>query len=63
MIEEKCKLLEKVRSYAKNFKEMYWPKILEKKRSEKENLRKDSSTIQRLRSSVLLPPGGYHCII
>ena len=60
LIEEKRKLLEKVRSYAKNVKEMYWPKISEEKRSEMEHLRKDSSTIQRLRSSVLLPPGGYH---
>ncbi len=32
--EEKRKLLEKVRSYAKNVKEMYWPKISEEKRQE-----------------------------
>ncbi len=32
--EEKKKLLEKVRSYAKNVKEMYWPKISEEKRQE-----------------------------
>jgi len=34
LIEEKRKLLERVRSYAKNVKEMYWPKISEEKRSE-----------------------------
>ena len=62
LIEEKRKLLERVRSYAKNVKEMYWPKISEEKRSEMQHLRRDSSTkvFQRLRSSVLLPPGGYH---
>jgi len=60
VIEEKRKLLERVRSYAKNVKEMYWPKISEEKRSEIQHLRKDSNTFQRLRSSVLLPPGGYH---
>jgi hypothetical protein len=30
--EEKRKLLERVRSYAKNVKEMYWPRISEEKR-------------------------------
>lgn len=32
LTEEKRKLLERVRSYAKNVKEMYWPKISEEKR-------------------------------
>ena len=45
LVEEKRKLLEKVRSYAKNVKEMYWPKISEEKRSELEYLKKDSSSI------------------
>jgi hypothetical protein len=34
LAEEKKKLLERVRSYAKNVKEMYWPKISEEKRQE-----------------------------
>lgn len=32
LAEEKRKLLERVRSYAKNVKEMYWPKVSEEKR-------------------------------
>jgi hypothetical protein len=37
--EEKRKLLERVRSYAKNVKEMYWPRISEEKRQEMEQLK------------------------
>jgi hypothetical protein len=44
-----------VKSYAKNVKEMYWPKISEEKRTELLYLRKDSSSILRLRNSVLMP--------
>ena len=32
LAEEKKKLHEKVRSYARNVKEMYWPKVSEEKR-------------------------------
>jgi len=48
LAEEKRKLQEKVRSYARNVKEMYWPKVSEDKRQEMEHL-KDPS----LRQSIL----------
>jgi len=48
LAEEKRKLKERVRSYARNVKEMYWPKISEEKKVEMEHL-KDPS----LRHSVL----------
>ena len=39
LTEEKRKLLERVRSYAKNVKEMYWPRISEEKPEEMEQLK------------------------
>lgn len=39
LYEEKRKLLEKVRSYAKNVKEMYWPRISEEKRQEIQHIK------------------------
>ena len=48
LAEEKRKLIEKVRSYARNVKEMYRPRVSEEKRQEMEHL-KDPA----LRYSVL----------
>lgn len=48
LAEEKRKLQERVRSYARNVKEMYWPKVSEEKRQEMTHL-KDPN----LRQSVL----------
>lgn len=55
LTEEKRKLLERVRSYAKNVKEMYWPKISEEKRQEMEQLKDPGvrQSILKLKSSLI----------
>lgn len=53
--EEKKKLAEKVKSYAKNVKEMYWPKISEEKRLELEHqiIKQSSKSREHHQTSIL----------